>query len=384
MISRHHILPTPAISPSNALSFSLVSHTLRTAHLAAVLLPSPHCVELSRYCHKTACWLVRVVGVASTHSLRGQHLYQRHNDQVSDVMRCFSRRATCAGRITLPSRDVSKAAHPAYSYHAAVHARCIASAAAPLPSRRPADTRVDINLIANRLSVDALLTAYRQSPSTQTLTPLLATLGIHQHLYQLSTHLRTKLSPASATAKLFFAPASTSSTHSDASTASPAALTFEAVSVQQLEDEVLSEHIVKTFCHQPPSAAAPTSKPLPVVVESEWRTERNKMRGMGVQSHSMRVLVRVPQPLAAAFPASLLSASSTVLSSEYASFVLTDSHDAGGVARNEELVAVLPGLLGMGGLTEAEWVWLLSDLCTFPSDVAFDVLSAALEKGYKH
>ena len=249
-------------------------------------------------------------------------------------------------------------------------------------SSRPADTRVDVNLTANRPPIDALFAAYHQSPSLQTLTPLLATLNIHQHLFQLSSHLRVKLSAASATASLFFSPthSSTSASPSTSSHAT-AAISFAAVSVQQLDDEVLSERIVKTFTVQPHSVSPATAITEPIIVESDWRTERNKVRGMGVHSYSMRVLVHVPLPLTSGFPSSLSSAASILLSPDYASFVLTDSHDAGVVMRDAELVSVLPVLMGMGGLTEAEWVWLMSVLCVHPSDVAFDVLSAALATG---
>ena len=274
-------------------------------------------------------------------------------------------------------------------------ARCFATTAISRPSTRPADTRVDINLNANRTPIDALSAAYLQSPSLHTLTPLLATLTIHEHLYQLSNHLRAKLSAASATASLFFsAPANTtaavtaSATEPANSSRATAAISFEAVSVQQLDDELLSERIVKAFHIHPTTtptatraATANVAGSLPIIVESDWRTERNKIRGMGIHSYSMRVLVHVPLPLTADFPSSLSSAASLLLSPQYASFVLTDSHDAGLVMRDVELVGVLPVLMGMGGLSEAEWVWLMSMLCTHPSDVAFDVMSAALASG---
>jgi len=249
---------------------------------------------------------------------------------------------------------------------------------------------VDINLTANRPPIDALFAAYLQSPSQQTLTPLLATLNIHQHLFQLSSHLRTKLSAASATANLFFSPPanSTATTQSSSGSGRPtAAISFSSVNVQQLEDELLSERIVKTFTVQPShsttatTATTATTDSLPVIVESDWRTERNKVRGLGIHSYSMRVLVHVPLTLTVAFPSSLSSAASILLSPQYASFVLTDSHDSGVVARDGELVGVLPVVMGVGGLSEAEWVWLMSVLCTYPSDVAFDVLSAALARG---
>ena len=297
-------------------------------------------------------------------------------------LRYYTSRAPSIGRASLRPQLSSKPTTPLFKpTHASSFARCLNSSPSPPPSRRPADTRADINLIAHRPPVDALLAAYAQSPSAQTLTPLLATLGVHQHVYQLSAHLRAKLSPASATAQLFFAPASTSDAAADAAAATPPAINFDAVGVQQLEDEVLSERIAKTFCIQPPTAASPTAQPPPIVVESEWRTERNKVRGMGVQSHSMRVLVHVPNALATAFPASLSSRATTLLSEEYASFVLTDSHDAGGLQSDAELLRALPALMGMGHLSKGEWAWLMADLCTFPSDVAFDVLSAALENG---
>ena len=297
-------------------------------------------------------------------------------------LRCLTSRAPSARRASLYSQlsfgRTTTLVNPAHA--SSVFARCLVSSPSPPPSRRSADTRADINLISNRPPVDALLSAYAQSPSAQSLTPLLATLGVHQHLYQLSAHFRTKLSPASATAQLFFAPSSSSSSPADTHKASPAAISFDAVSVVQLEDEVLSERIAKTFCVAPPTAASSTAKPPPIVVESEWRTERNKVRGMGVQSHSMRVLVHVPCALTAAFPVRL-SSRATRLTADYASFVLTDSHDAGGLESDAELMSVLPTLMSMGGLSRAEWVWLMADLCTFPSDVAFDVLSAALENG---
>ena len=244
---------------------------------------------------------------------------------------------------------------------------------------------MDINLTANRPPIDALFAAYLHSPNQQTLSPLLSTLTIHQHLYQLSNHLRTKLSPASATANLFFSPPSNTTSTSSQHHPTTASISFSAVSVQQLEDEVLSERIVKTFYIHPTllpttTTTASSSSP-PIIVESDWHTERNKVRGMGVHSYTMRVLVHVPLPLTAAFPSSLSSAASILLSPEYASFVLTDSHDAGVVMRDAELVGVLPVLMGMGTLTEAEWVWLMSVLCVYPSDVAFDVLSAALSRG---
>ena len=270
-----------------------------------------------------------------------------------------------------------------HSRISSVHARRFASSATRSSRTRPVDKRVDINLTANRPPIDALFAAYLQSPSQQTLAPLLATLNIHQHLYQLSSHLRTKLSAASATANLFFSPplstTSTTTSPNSSQTTTTAAISFSAIAVQQLDDEILSERIDKTFQVQPHPPLPASS--LPLIVESDWRTERNKVRGMGVQSYSMRVLVHVPLQLTADFPSSLSSAASILLSSEYASFVLTDSHDAGEVMRDSELVGVLPVLMGMGGLTEAEWVWLMSVLCTYPSDVAFDVLSAALAKG---
>ena len=256
------------------------------------------------------------------------------------------------------------------------------------PPTRPVDARVDINLTVNRPPIDALCAAYVQSPSPVTLKPLLSTLTIHQHLYQLSTHLRTKLAATSATARLFFSP--NNSTPADGTKSTPA-ISFTAVNVQQLDDELLSERIVKSFNIQPHTPPTPTpttdtatpaaSPSLPIIVESDWRTERNKVRGMGVESYSMRVLVHVPLPLTAGFPSSLASAASVMLSDEYASFVLTDSYDTGVVMRDAELVGVLPVLMGMGELTEKEWVWLMSELCVHPSDVAFDVLSAALGRG---
>jgi hypothetical protein len=263
------------------------------------------------------------------------------------------------------------------------------------------DARVDINLTANRPPVDSLYAAYTASPSLSTLNPLLSTLQIHQHVFQLSQHLRTKLNHASATAQLLFSAANSSSTPSSSSStagsipppsppARGSAISFTAVSVTSLEDELLSERIVKTFnIHLPQrqqqssspssSSSSSPSSALPCVVQSDWKTERNKLRGLGIFSYSMRVIIHIPIPLTAQFPSSLASAAaSSVLSPAYASFVLTDVHDAGTGLMDSELLDVLPVLMHMAALSRREFAWLLAVLCTFPSDPAFDVLSDTL------
>ena len=269
---------------------------------------------------------------------------------------------------------------------------------------RPPDTRVDINLTTARPPVDTLYRDYAASPSLSTLNPLLSALQVHQHVYQLSQHLRSKLAWASPSALLFFSSPRSSPASSSASPPLPDAeqarstLSVAAVSVSSLDGELLSERIVKTFhCHLSPtqfptsSPSSPSpSPPPPVVVETDWRTERNKMRGMGVHSYSMRVLVHVPLQLTAEFPAVVASAASTLLSPDYASYVLVDGYDSDegrvGVGRGQEglaaggLLDVLPVLMQMGRLSRDEFVWLLSVLCTFPSDVAFDVLSDRLTR----
>ena len=63
---------------------------------------------------------------------------------------------------------------------------------------------------------------------------------------------------------------------------------FAAVNVMRLEDELLSERVVKTFHvlladQRPPhSPSSSSSSASSIIVESDWRTERNKLRGMGV------------------------------------------------------------------------------------------------------
>ena len=263
---------------------------------------------------------------------------------------------------------------------------------------------MDINLTTARPPVDSLYQAYVSSPSLSTLTPLMSTLHIHEHVYQLSDHLRSKLAWTSPTALLFFSPSHPSPAPSaPAQSLSPSPLptgerptiSFAAVNVTSLEDELLSERIVKTFhVHLPPSQcppsprSLPTTSPSPLVVMSDWRTERNKMRGMGICSYSMRVLVHVPLALTADFPPSVASAALTLLSSDYASFLLVDGYDTdegregdgAEVAAAGGLLELLPVLMQMGKLSREEFVWLFSVLCTFPSDFAFDVLSDRLMK----
>ena len=262
---------------------------------------------------------------------------------------------------------------------------------------------MDVNLTTHRPAIAAAYAAYTSSPSLVTLQPLLSTLTVHQHLYQLSDHLRTRLAHGSPTAVLFFSNASPasdtrsalpSSAVTDAASVSTSSvrptISFAAVSVASLEGELLSERIVKTFHILPPASAAPAPSPsspassaaLPLIVESDWRTERNKLRGLGVFSYSIRVIVHVPLPLTADLPSAVSSAASTLMSPQYASFVLVDAHDTGttpGMAE-EGLMDALPVLMQMGRLSKEEFVWLLSVLCTFPSDFAFDVLSEQLMK----
>ena len=173
------------------------------------------------------------------------------------------------------------------------------------------------------------------------------------------------------------------------------------MNIASLEDELLSERIVKSFhLHIPHPAPSPTSSPsspspssttspsLPIIVESDWRTERNKLRGLGIFAYSIRTLVHVPLPLTADFPSSVSSAAApALLTPSYASFVLVDAHDSdvegqgGGVGgEGGGLLEALQVLMGMGRLSREDFVWLLSVLCTFPSDLAFDVLSDRLLK----
>ena len=282
---------------------------------------------------------------------------------------------------------------------------------------KPPDKRADINLTTARPPIASLYSDYSASPSLSTLNPLISALHIHQHVYQLSNHLRAKLAWTSPTALLFFSdptqhPSSSPSPSPSSSLASSPpihaidhpTISFVALNIASLEDELLSERIVKTFQlhiphHSPPSppssspssTSSPFSPSQPIIVESDWRTERNKLRGLGIFSYSIRTLVHIPLPLTTDFPSAVSSTASHLLSPSYASFVLVDGHDTdrvGGEGGVEgEAGGLLEGvqvLMGMGGLSREEFVWLLSVLCTFPSDVAFDVLSDRLLRLQPH
>lgn len=170
------------------------------------------------------------------------------------------------------------------------------------------------------------------------------------HAIDYQQHLLTKLQSQreSALYRALF-------THMSSETfAKPTDIAFEVVEARSLHDEVLSERLHKVVCID-----------SDVTFTVHWRIEANKIRGFGVNNWTLTVRYHNRHDQ----------------HSDAGDIGLVDVNDSTPIAPlSSETLQLLQSQCGdaLAKLPPSDFAWLLSDMLTWPSDPAFDVLSQAI------